>query len=299
MGGDINQKHLGLNEKLAKEVNKLSKAFSIRNYSKIENIDGILLKRDLPVEKKKSILIKKLHEIIAAAFSVNKSKFNKKAFDLLKNRLHNTRKIIHKLRSINYYLETVFVEELGLSKFERTGKSLRPKQERALARDELEALEYTAYNLIVKVVMLDKRLLKGYAHKERKVVREEKSEAKCLGFILKKESELLEHLEAKLPPPKAASMDLMKEPKFTDWVSRVFSLLSYLEYIYAKESSVFSKLKKNRAANIKISRKITHLAEEKSKLLKIMEEKEISMKASKIDDEIKRGVHGLTATINL
>lgn len=299
MGGVINRKHLDLNEKLAKEINKLSKAFSIRNYSKIEDIDGILSKRNLPVEEKKNILIKKLHGIIAAAFSINKSKFNKNAFDLLKNRLHNARKVIHKLRSINYYLETVFVEEVGLSKFERAGKSIMPRQGSALARDELEALEYAAYKLIGDVVMLDKRLLKEYAHRERKIVREEKAEIKGIGLILKKESELLEHLEAKLPPPKAASIGLMKEPKFTDWVSRVFSLLSYLEYIYAKESSVFSKLKKNRAANIRISRKITHLAEEKSKLLKIMEEKEISMKSSKIDSEIKREVRGLTAAINL
>lgn len=176
---------------------------------------------------------------------------------------------------------------------------MKPRQESALARDELEALEYAAYNLIGEVVMLDKRLLKEYAHRERKAVREEKAGAKDIGLILKKESELLEHLEAKLPPPKSASMELMKEPKFTDWVARVFSLLSYLECIYSEESAVFSRLKKNRAANIRISRKITHLTEEKSKLLEIMEEKEISMKASKIDDEIKREVRGLTATINL
>lgn len=299
MGGVINRKHLGLNEKLAKEANKLSKAFGIRSYSKIEDVDGILSKRDLPVEKKKNILIKKLHGIIAEAFSINKSKFNKNAFDLMKKRLHNARKVIHKLRSINYYLETVFVEELGLSKFDRAGKRIMPRQGSALARDELEALEYAAYKLIGEVVMLDKRLLKEYAHREIKIAREEKAGAKGLGLILKKESELLEHMEAKLPPPRAASMDLMKEPKFTDWVARVFSLLSYFEYIHSKESSVFSKLKKNRAANIMISRKITHLAEEKSKLLKIMEEKEISMKSSKIDNEIKRGVSGLTAAINL
>ena len=60
----INQKHLRLTEGLSKESNKLARSFNNKNYSKIENIDNLLLKRDISIEKKKRILIKKVHNTI-------------------------------------------------------------------------------------------------------------------------------------------------------------------------------------------------------------------------------------------
>ena len=147
--------------------------------------------------------------------------------------------------------------------------------------------------------MLDKRLLSEYAHKERKALGKEKIEINDLGLILRKESELLEHLEAKLPPPKAATIDLIKEPIFTHWVARIFALLSYLGHIYAKEAIVFSKIKKNKLARIKISRKISYLMKEKSKLLKIMEEKDMSMKTFNMENKLRNELHNLTTTTSL
>ena len=160
-------------------------------------------------------------------------------------------------------------------------------------------LEYTAYNLIGKIVMLDKRLLREYSSKEMKVIGKEKIEIKDIGMILKKESELLEHMEAKLPPPKAATIALMKEPIFTHWVARIFALLSYLEHNYAKEAMIFGKIKNNRLARSKINRKISYLMKEKSKMIMIMQEKAVSMKQSGMDSSLKRELHNLTATINL
>ena len=231
MKGVISQKHLSLNERLAKESNKLARIFNNQHYSKIKNIDAILFKNNISVEKKKNILIKELHDFIVKTFSIDKRKFGKNGFDSLKKRLHSIRKIIIKLRSINYYLETTFLQGLKIPKIKITSESLRLKQQNSLARDELEALEYTTYKLIKEVVMLDKRLLSEYAHKEMKALGKEKIEINDLGLILRKESELLEHLEAKLPPPKAATIDLIKEPIFTHWVARIFALLSYLGYI--------------------------------------------------------------------
>lgn len=295
----INQKHLSLNEKLAKEINKLSRRFNTKDYSKIENIDNILLKRDISVEKKKGILIRKLHDSIIRIFSIDKNKFNRKTLDSLKKRLHNTRKIVIKLRSINYYLETMFIEDLMASKINVGNGSPKIKKQDALVRDDLEALEYTTYKLIGQVIMLDKRLLREYSHREKKMVAKERIEVKDLGLILNKESELLEHLEAKLPPPKQVTAALMKEPIFTHWVARIFALLSYLEHLCNKEAIVFSKLKKNKAVKIKISKKILQLAKERSKLLKIIEEKGISMMKSGMDSELKKELHNLTITINL
>ena len=299
MKESISQKHLSLNERLVKELNKLIRSFNSRHYSKIEDIDATLLKRDISVEKKKNILIKKLHDFIVKTFSIDKKKFSKKDFDSLKKRLHSIRKIIIKLRSINYYLETTFLQELKIPKIKITNENSKLKRQKSLARDELEVLEYTTYKLIKEVVMLDKRLLSGYAHKERKALGKEKIEVKDIGLILRKESELLEHLEAKLPPPKAATIALMKEPIFTHWVARIFALLSYLEHIYAKEAVVFSKVKKNKLARAKINRKISYLMKEKSKLLKIMEEKAISMKRFSMGGKLRKELHNLTTTVNL
>lgn len=290
----INQKHLILSEKLAEESNRLSRNFNNQNYSKIENIDSTLLRRDISVEKKKSILIKKLHNAVVKTFSVDKKRLNKKVFDLLKKRLHNIRKTIIKLRSINYYLETAFLEELKFSGIKITNESPKLKRKKSLAGNELEVLEYTAYKLIEEVVTLDKRLLGGYAHKEKAILKKEKTEINDIGLILRKESELLEHLEAKLPPPKAATIALTKEPLFTHWVARVFALLSYLGHLYHKELIILSKLKKSKAIKKKVSKKIAHILKEKSKLLKIMEEKAISMEKYEMDNKLRKELHNFT-----
>ena len=224
----INWRHFSLNEKLAKEVNNLSRNFDIKKYSKIENIDSILLKKDISVETKKNILLKKLHSAVLAAFSIDKKRFNKKTFRALKKRLHDLRRLIIKLRSINYYLETTFLFDSKILNVKSINKSSKLQQQNALAKNELDALEYAAYKLIEEVVMLDKRLLSDYTLKEKKVLAKERLGIEDLDVLLKKESEVLEHMEAKLPPPKAATITLVKEPTFTHWVARVFALLSYL-----------------------------------------------------------------------
>ena len=294
----ISQGHISLSRQLARESNKLAGNFNNEDYSRIENIDNLLLKRDISVEKKKNLLINKLHESIAKAFSINKRNFSKKNFDSLRKKLHNIRRIVLKLRSINYYLETAFLSGLKLAKIRIKDKNSNLMRQENLAADELEALEFTAYRLMGEVVVLDKRLLKGYAHREKKVLKEERTDAKDLGLLLKKESELLEHLEAKLPPPKAATIKLVKEPAFTHWVARVFALLSYLEHLCRKEAAIFSKLKRNKSAKNMINKKILHLLEEKSKLLRIMEEKTISMKRLRTGS-LKRELRNFTTTINL
>lgn len=295
----INQRHFSLNDKLAKESNALLMKFNNKNYSKIENIDNLLIKRDISVEEKKGILIGKLHDLTLKTFSIDKKKFNIKTFDALKKRLSNLRRIVIKLRSINYYLETTFLEDLNLSKIKINYEVPMLRQQNNLARDELEALEYTTYKLIAEVVVLDKRLLSEYTNREKMAVKKEKIELKDLGLILRKESELLEHMEAKLPPPKALSIALIKEPTFTHWVARIFALLSYLAHIYAKELKIFKELKKNKLAKTKIRKKITHLIKERTKLIKIMEQKAISIKNFRFDSELKRELHNLTTTITL
>ncbi len=298
MRGVLGKKRFGLNEALIKDLNRSSKNFSNKIYSRIESIDGMLLRRDISVEKKKKILIGMLHDYAVAAFSIDKKKFNKSSLDSLRERLHDIRKLIGKLRSINYYLETAFLEDIRLSKI-NTGKNPKLRREGIVAIDELEALEYSAYKLIENAVMLDKTALKEYKLREISAARKEKGEAENLEMILRKESSIMEHLEAKLPPRKAVSAALIKEPIFTHWAARVFALLSYLEDLYSKEAKIFSKLKNNNAARRNIAKKIMQIIKEKSKLLRIMEEKSISMKKLRIGNDFRKELRNFATVINL
>lgn len=295
----ISRIHLRLNEKLAREINHLTRNFSNKDYSRIESIENILLKQDISVEKKKRWLMRRLHDGIVKAFSINKNKFNTKTFHSLKKRLRNLRRITIKLRSINYYLETAFLEDLEVLKFKVSEKSPKISQQDDLARNELEALEYMAYKLIEKVVVLDKRLLREFAHKARNLSASEEVKLKSLRNVLRKGSTLLEHIEAKLPPPKSMTMSLAKEPVFTHWVSRVLALLSHLENLYGIEAKIFSKLKKNKSAKVKINKKILHLIKEQSRLVRIMEEKATSIKKFRLDKDLKKELHNFKTTINL
>ena len=292
------KKNFSLNKALIEDLNSSLKNFSNKRYSRIEKIDGMLIRRDISVEKKKKILIGALHESVVAAFSIDKKKFTKRSLDSLRDRLHSIRKLIDKLRSINHYLETAFLEDIMLPKA-NAGKSQKLRRESIVARDELEALEYGAYKMIEHAVMLDKTALKEYKLKEISTARKETGEAESLKIILSRESSIMEHLEAKLPPRKAVSAAFVKEPIFTHWVARIFALLSYLEELYSKEAKIFNKLKNNNAARRGISKKIMQIIKEKSKLLRIMEEKSISMKKLRIDNNFRKELRNFTTVINI
>jgi len=291
--------HISLNDGLVKESNLLAQRFNAKAYSKIESADSLLSKRNITAEKKKQLLLQQLRKSILKALSINKKKFSKKAFEVLKKRLHSIRLIINKLRSINYYLESAFIEDLKTSKVKLPVDGSKDKQPDNLSKGELELLEYAAYRLIGKAIMLDKRLVQEYSYKRKKIIFEERLEARSLRALLNKETLVLEHLEAKIPPPTLVSGILLKDPTFTHWVARVFALLSYLEHLYSIEKEIFKKMKKNKTIKALISRKISDLVKEKSKLLSVLEAKEISMKRFNADSKIKKHMHNLTAVINL
>lgn len=295
----ISERHLGLNKRLANEINRLAKNFNYRNYSKIESIDRVLLKRNISVEKKKELLLRKLHSLMAETFAVNPDKFNKKLLESFNVRLASIMAVIDKLRGITYYLETTFFGELRAAGIKIPFENHRLRQKKALANDELEALEYTAYELIGKAIILDKALLKEYSRKEKKVIKAEKSELKSLGSVLAKEAELLEHIEAKIPPARDVKMWIIKKPVFSHWAARILALLSYMEHIYLKEKLFFRQLKKNKIVKSRIKKKISNLIKEKTKLIGIMEQKALSMEKLKIDKQYKKELHNLTTIIRV
>src|SRR3989338_4056072 len=93
------KRHISLRNRLAKDLNRLARRFNAKSYSTIGNIDSLLARKDISVEKKKGILLRALHEAIARAFSINKKKFGKEDFESLKKQLQNARKIVIKLRN--------------------------------------------------------------------------------------------------------------------------------------------------------------------------------------------------------
>lgn len=295
----MEKNHLELHGRLVKEINLLSRNFSSRNYSKITNVDNLLLKKDISVEKKKNVLLSELHKIISTTFSINRKKFQNKDLKSLGKRLDSARKIISKLRDINYYLETTFLQELKLSRVKIKDSSQVSKKQDGLAKDELQRLEYSAYRLIGQAVIADKKLLQEYSKKEEIIAEKEKSELKSLGTVLRKETILMEHLEAKIPPSKMAGMSLIRDPVFSHWAARVFALLIYLEHWHSGEKLIFSRLKKNKPVKAKINKKIFQIIKEKAKLLKIMDEKAVSMKSFNMSGDFKKELHSFTSSMRL
>ncbi len=292
----MHKRHFDLSKKLSKELNTNSGKFSQKNYKKIQKIDGLLLKKDISAEKKKQKLVEELHRLVVRAFSLKKGPISNSTFKNLKHRMNHLRLVINKLRDINNYLETTFFEDMKLAKARIHPMHLRFRQKENLAKSQLELLEFTAYRMIGEAVVLDKRLLKEYSKKQGSLSVTTKSELKGLGHILHEQTTLMEHLEAKLPPPEKLSKDLLKEPKFTHWVSRVLALLTLIEHSHHIEAEIFRRLKKNRASRSQINKKITQLIKERLQLMNIMEKKSKSMIALNAD---KKQVRNFRTIISL
>ena len=143
-----------------------------------------------------------------------------------------------------------------------------------------------------EIIFFDEKLLKKYKKKEFKVTKKEKLEIKDLENILRIQSELLDALEAKIPPPSKIKQKLFKKETFNKWIPFVFALLSSFEAEYQKEQLIFAKINKNSRLSKKITRKIKHVIKEKEKMLKIRERRALSMKKlGKITDDYRNVFH--------
>lgn len=296
---EITKNHVSLSSRLLREIGRLTGKFTAKSYSKITSIEKILLKRDISVEKKKKILVNELHKGIAEAFSVRKEMLDATSIKSMGKRLAALRKITIKLRSINHYLESTFFQDIKISNLRIGGKAPELSKQSGFGRDELELLESIAYKMIEKAASLDKSLMGKYGSKARAVSIKEGTELKGLGIILRREMILLEHLEAKLPPPGLVTRALAREPSFTHWAARIFALLLQFEWLYGNESLIFRKLKKNKVIRAKINKKIMHLVNERAKLMMIMQEKAESIRKFRLDGGMKKELRNFTTTVNL
>ena len=304
---DIEESHSKIFKNLARDINIAARKFTIKTHKvSPKAYKNLLFNTNTSIEKKKKALVEHLHNLLVKTFSIEtrKIKSKKALLEGLKNNLMILRAIINKLRSINHYLEESFLKEIGVIK-KSAAAALKTRSQEILAkksyfgRGDLEKLEHIVYSLIEKVIFLDKRLLKGYKKKEERIIRRKKAEIKDIEGILKKESEILMHLEAKLPPAGEAKSALIKNQVFHNWIPRIFALLSGFEDEYQKESMIFHKLKSNEGLRKKINKKIKNILKEKEKLLRLKEQRALSMKKLRIDKEWRLMFHQFNAAARL
>ncbi|MBI2135383.1 hypothetical protein HYU09_05310 [Candidatus Woesearchaeota archaeon] len=294
----IEKRYIDSYRNIAREVNRIvkgsKKALKKGKYRKD------LLSTNISVENKKKKLAKALHDLILRAFSVDirKAKNSRKALQSVKEHVALIREIIQKIKSLNNYLEEIFLAELGISRKPLTMKALKAKRperflesKRGLPKDYISKIEHTVYRLMQEIVIFDEKLLKGYAGKESRVISEEKYEIKDLENLLKTESELLDFLEAKMPPQSKVRARLFKREIFNKWVPMVFALLAGFEAECKKEALLFSKARKNARLRGRIESKIRHIVDEKEKILKIKQQRASSMKFEKVSDEYRKVFH--------
>lgn len=276
--------------KIVNDINKLVK--KPLPYIKSKRYERLLTKKDTSIEEKKALLIKELHNLIIKAFSIKENKLKKSETPKIKEYLNFARKIVDKLRDINYYLETTFLYEIGLSKRLPIKIQKMNINQNYLTKKDLEKLEFVVYKLIEKIIIFDNKLLKRFEKKEERIIKEKELEIKDLNRLLKKESDILRHLEAKLPPPDKIEYKLFKRPFFDHWAPRVLALLTAFEHLYQKEIEIFNKLKKNRILKSKIETKIKHLIKEKEEAFKLREARILtSEKITKLDKEWEGSLH--------
>ncbi|MBW2983896.1 hypothetical protein KY361_02175 [Candidatus Woesearchaeota archaeon] len=308
MAVGIEHGHLKICDDFAKEVNRLIGRFSPKSYRiNSGKYESLLRKKNLTIESKKKKLLKALHEVVLHALSVDIHNVKPgKIVDDLRINIRIIRAIITKLRDINYYLEDVFLHELGLkAKPESWAKTIKKgakklKEKSALGKQELEKLEHAVHKMITRVITLDERLLKTYKRRETKVVKDEHVRINDLEKLLGKQSELLMHLQAKFPPPNKVKADLFEPDRFNHWMLRILTALSALEHASQKEVAIFQRLKQSRKLRRKIESRIDYVLKEKFELMQIKEQRVLSWEnIGRIDDALHEAAHKYLAASQL
>ncbi|MDP3765024.1 MAG: hypothetical protein Q8R04_00775 [Nanoarchaeota archaeon] len=303
---DIEKRHIGSYERIAREANKAVRSSVKVNIKKFQKA---LLQQNISAEDKKKRLAKILHELVISTFSLDASKIRgKKTIENIKLNISLIRDIIQKIKAINNYIEEGLLKELGIIKRPWVMKALKSenpvayleKGRKELSKTDIGKIEHTVYELMQRIIFFDRKLLKGYKKKEVNAIQSEKLGIKDIEKILFSESELLDVLEAKIPPARKFKARLLKKSIFNSWAPMVFALLSSFETEHSKETEIFSKIKGNNRLRKKIESKIRHIADEKEKMLKIQEKRALAMESfEKISDGHRQAFHDYVSAANM
>jgi len=285
-------------EQLSRKANRHCLNFSRDKYLR-KRSTAIIRKKDVSVEVKKQKLMARLQKGVIATFST--ASLDPECYRAFKEHVSGLRAIVNKLRDINYYLLTTFQYDARLRK--RTGK-VEEKGFRELVREQKDTLtaidrkrlEFITYRLIDKIIFFDKALLKGFRKRFSQAMSSELDEANSLKQLLEKQSDLLRHMEAKLPPAKAISRKLLKSGTYTHWAARIFSLMAAIEQLYSKETKIFKELMNNHAVRGCLALSISQLQKEKQGLMKLQHSRVKSVDAArKMESKLHEAMHDLIA----
>ena len=298
----IEKRRLEVVDKVIKEANK--SASILPKKEKQDKHINLLLRKDMTVEKKKAALLNLLHDLTIKTISFKDRKDKKKIIEVLKHNVSLLRNLVMKLRDINHYLETIFLDELGILKsdIKLLGKKelSRIKKEEDLEKKEISKLENTVYELIDKLIFSDRKLISQYKRKAIKEEKEKKLGINEIGPLLRKQSALLAHIESKLPPPDHIRKELITRKNHTHWAATLLALLAALEDTYGRELKVFEKLKKKDRARKKLGYKISHIIKEKERLLKLRDQRiDADRKISDIDKGWIKATNSYVASLKL
>lgn len=309
MAGGVERGHIETCDGLIKEVNRLITRFTTRTYRiNPKKYEALIKKKSLTIETKKKRLLKALSETILHTLSLDHHKLGstKDIIDDLRLNVRIVRALIFKLKDVNYYLENVFLHELGLkakqkSWTEKVAKDVKAiKGKTGLGKEDIARLEHTIHRMISRVITLDERLLKAYKKRELRIVRDEHVGVKDLDKILRKETELLMHLEAKFPPPNKVTAQLLVKESFNHWIIMILTALSSLEHNFKKDMVIFTKLKQSEKIRKKIALRIDDLIREKLELMQIKEQRVLSWEhVGKINEALHDAAHQYLAASQL
>ena len=296
---DIEKWHIDSYRRIAQQANKFAGKAPFKAHS--NKYEKSLMQRNISAENKKKMLIRHLHELMISTFSADISKISrKKAIEAFRENTELIRRIIQKIKAINSYLEEDLLVEIGVIKKSLVARALKSKnparymekKSRVLPLDYITKIEHIVSELMERIIVFDKKLLKGYKQKEANAVKNERLGIHDLEKTLGIESELLETLEAKIPPPSKIKARLFSKKIFNIWAPMVLALLASFGTEYNKERVIFSMIKKDEKFRKKIERKIKHIINEKERVLKIKQERALAMKSTgKISDDYRQKFH--------
>jgi hypothetical protein len=167
----IEERHKDRLMSIAAEVNVAkSKKFKLKKEKYLHDISLA----NTSIQKKKKRLIKNLHELIIFVFSKKLESGGNKKDQNFGNGLELARLTLQKLESINNYLEECTLKDLGIISRSLTtdaSKKREPKkflqlQVKSTDSENLQKIEHTIYQLIGRIILMDKRLLKDYVKRE-------------------------------------------------------------------------------------------------------------------------------------
>ncbi|MFC1769292.1 hypothetical protein ACFLZX_06035 [Nanoarchaeota archaeon] len=268
---------MNAHDRIISQINRNVGQFKVDSYPiNQKKYEKQLFAIDISIEKKRKVIMKNLHDLVIKTFSINPKIHNKKAIITgMKGNIDLIRGHVIKLRDLNYYLHSTLLEEVGMKKISKSyfsSKNIKKDLKRMeIKKKDIIRLNTLTLAMLKEVISLDSKLIKGYKINEMVLERKEKYEIKDFDRLLGKESELLCHLEAKLPPPKSIKLKLLGESIFSHWVSRILAILAEIEVSFEASESLFKKLKKRESFKYQLVTKISKLMKERQHLLKMQE----------------------------